>query len=99
MSRLTEKVKDMDIYIKLPTKEKQAFLDKLGQYEDLGEVDDLKADKQVLDVIIKKKVDIWLVESCFTVKQYNSKINEIDDTDIFNLTEVEFEMIKRRCGK
>lgn len=47
-----------------------------------------------LDLIIEKRVDIWLIESCFTAKQYNSKINEIDDTDIFNLTEEEFELLK-----
>ena len=37
MSRLTEKVKNTDDYIKLPTKDKQEFIDKLGKLEDLME--------------------------------------------------------------
>ena len=37
MSRLTEKVKNMDDYIKLPTKDKQEFINKLGKLEDLEE--------------------------------------------------------------
>ena len=37
MSRLTEKVKDIDDYIKLPTKNKQEFINKLGQLEDIEE--------------------------------------------------------------
>jgi len=37
MSRLTEKVKNTDDYIKLPTKDKQEFINKLGKLEDLEE--------------------------------------------------------------
>ena len=37
MSRLTEKVKNVDDYIKLPTKDKQEFINKLGRLEDLEE--------------------------------------------------------------
>ena len=37
MSRLTEKVKNVDDYIKLPTKDKQEFINKLGRSEDLEE--------------------------------------------------------------
>jgi hypothetical protein len=37
MNRLTEKVKDIEAYIKLPTKDKQAFLNKLGEHEDIAE--------------------------------------------------------------
>ena len=40
--RLTEKVKDTKSYIRLATKDKQAFIDKLGQYEDLGSVEELQ---------------------------------------------------------
>ncbi|MBR3208803.1 MAG: hypothetical protein IKF82_00900 [Bacilli bacterium] len=35
--RLTEKVKNADDYIKLPTKDKQEFINKLGELEDLEE--------------------------------------------------------------
>lgn len=37
MSRLTEKVKNTDDYIKLATKDKQEFINKLGKLEDLEE--------------------------------------------------------------
>ena len=37
MNRLTEKVKNVDDYIKLPTKDKQEFINKLGRLEDLEE--------------------------------------------------------------
>ncbi len=37
MSRLTEKVKNTDDYIKLPTKDKQEFINKLGKLEDFEE--------------------------------------------------------------
>ena len=37
MSRLTEKVKNTDDYIKLATKDKQEFINKLGRLEDLEE--------------------------------------------------------------
>lgn len=37
MNRLTEKVKNVDDYIKLPTKDKQEFINKLGKLEDLME--------------------------------------------------------------
>jgi hypothetical protein len=37
MSRLTEKVKNVDDYIKLATKDKQEFINKLGKLEDLEE--------------------------------------------------------------
>lgn len=37
MSRLTEKVKNTDDYIRLPTKDKQEFINKLGKLEDLEE--------------------------------------------------------------
>lgn len=35
MSRLTEKVKSTEDYIKLPTKDKQEFINKLGRLEDI----------------------------------------------------------------
>lgn len=37
MSRLTEKVKNTEDYIKLATKDKQEFINKLGKLEDLEE--------------------------------------------------------------
>lgn len=37
MSRLTEKVKNTNDYIRLATKDKQEFINKLGQLEDLQE--------------------------------------------------------------
>lgn len=37
MSRLTEKVKSTEDYIKLPTKDKQEFINKLGRLEDIEE--------------------------------------------------------------
>lgn len=37
MSRLTEKLKNTDDYIKLPTKDKQEFINKLGKLENLEE--------------------------------------------------------------
>lgn len=37
MSRLTEKVKNTEDYIKLATKDKQEFINKLGRLEDLEE--------------------------------------------------------------
>ena len=37
MKRLTEKVKNIDDYIKLPTIDKQEFINKLGELEDLEE--------------------------------------------------------------
>ena len=37
MSRLTEKVKNTDDYIKLATRDKQEFINKLGKLEDLEE--------------------------------------------------------------
>ena len=37
MSKLTEKVKNTDDFIRLPTKDKQEFINKLGRLEDLEE--------------------------------------------------------------
>ena len=37
MNRQTEKVKDTDDYIKLATKDKQEFINKLGRLEDIEE--------------------------------------------------------------
>ena len=37
MSRLTEKVKNTEDYIRLATKDKQEFINKLGELEDLEE--------------------------------------------------------------
>ena len=37
MSKLTEKVKNVDDYIRLATKDKQEFINKLGMLEDLEE--------------------------------------------------------------
>ena len=37
MSRLTEKVKNTDDYIRLATKDKQEFINKLGRLEDMEE--------------------------------------------------------------
>ena len=37
MSRLTEKVKNTEDYIRLATKDKQEFINKLGRFEDLEE--------------------------------------------------------------
>lgn len=37
MSRLTEKVKSTEDYIKLPTKDKQEFINKLGRLDDIEE--------------------------------------------------------------
>lgn len=37
MNRLTEKVKNTNDYIKLPTKDKQEFINKLGRLEDSSE--------------------------------------------------------------
>ena len=55
--------------------------------------------KEVLKVIFKKNVDIWLLKSCLTVEQYNFSITKIDNCDVFNLTKEDFELLKRYIKK
>ncbi len=57
--RLTEKVKNTDDYIKLPTKDKQEFINKLGQVEDLMEKYKIESIEELEDTIqIKKALEL-----------------------------------------
>ena len=51
--------------------------------------------EQVLEIIKEKNVDIWLVNSCFTVEQYNFSIIKIGNSNVFTLTPEEFDLLKR----
>lgn len=62
MSRLTEKVKTTDDYIKLATKDKQEFINKLGRLEDLEE--QLGCPLEVLVEAFKKYVG-WTTDCDF----------------------------------
>jgi len=57
----------------------------------------LKAREQdkMLEIIKEKNVDIWLVNSCFTVEQYNFSIIKIGNSNVFTLTPEEFDLLKR----
>ena len=66
MVRFTEKVKDYKDYIKLPTIDKQAFLNRMGYLEDLiDELLELKeanyrgylTDEQLVDILKHKLTD------------------------------------------
>lgn len=61
MNRETEKVKNMNDYIKLATKDKQEFINKLGKLEDLEE--ELGCPLEVVFKALKE--GIW-------VEEYNS---------------------------
>lgn len=52
MNKLTEKVKNTDDYIKLPTKDKQEFINKLGKLEDLLQSYNIK-DLEELDKLLE----------------------------------------------
>jgi len=54
--------------------------------------------KEVLEIIKDKNVDIWLVNSCFIVEQYNFSIIKISNSNVFTLftlTQEEFDLLKR----
>lgn len=61
----------------------------------------LKSQEQekVLNIIKKKNVDIWLLKSCLKVEQYNFSITKIDNCKVFNLTQEEFDILKRYCNE
>ena len=68
MSRLTEKVKNTDDYIRLATKDKQEFINKLGRLEDLEEQLGCP-----LDVYVKIQwglVNVIYVKRYETVREY-----------------------------
>ena len=67
MNRLTEKVKNTDDYIKLPTKDKQEFINKLGKIEDLMEKYEINSIEQLEEILKEnnarfiKKCERWFV--------------------------------------
>lgn len=57
MSRLTEKVKNTDDYIRLATKDKQEFINKLGRLEDMEEELEFLGREITLDDMIHNLIE------------------------------------------
>ena len=68
MNRQTEKVKNTDDYIKLATKDKQEFINKLGKLEELEE--ELGCPLDVYAKIQSGLVDVIYVKRYETVRKY-----------------------------
>ena len=97
MNRLTEKVKNTQDYIRLTTKDKQEFINKLGKLEDLEE--EIGCPLDMLLNIIKetntlkhyRTLDIWfdykgeLISGSFATLQYSNEfIIEVETYDMFD---------------
>ena len=108
MNRLTEKVKNTDDYIKLPTKDKQEFIDKLGELEDLEErlSCDLVEAGAALYIIITKELNIEDFRICVeknendyeALAEFNSKqwtSNEITLEEYLLIKNVYYEIIEK----
>ena len=53
-------------------------------------------DKRIraIDIVFKKYVDVWYLRVCYTVEQYNLHIRSMDNSDVFELTKEEFDLLK-----
>ena len=64
-----------------------------GQMKYLTEV--VTEFQKILKIIKEKNVDIWLLKSCLTLELYNFSITKMDNCKVFNLTQEEFDTLKR----
>ena len=49
---------------------------------------------RAVDIVFKKYVDVWYLRVCYTVDQYNRHIRSMDNSDVFELTKEEFDLLK-----
>lgn len=57
-----------------------------------GEI--IEKELKALEIIKEKNVDIWILKSCLTLEQYNYSITKMDNCNVFNLVQEEFDLLK-----
>lgn len=101
MSRLTEKVKNTDDYVKLATRDKQEFINKLGKLEDLEE--EIGCPLEVMLKVLKygfyDKYGKWYKDYDFNLKYDWLLSNPNDKYLIFDGEDIYFELKLRDYKK